>query len=300
MRVALGILAVAIAGCDVAPTPAPDASVPVGTSGWDAPIGAGLVGLVPGLQIMAPAEGLDLDGRCDGDRCADNALGVAADILSGRGVRLSQWVVEIAGLDDPEQDPEVTVKLYRVRSVGGVALARGGRFALPEDVGADGQPVRLPARIVDGRLETHAGAPIGPRSRDLPLGLLPLAQARLQVDMAPTPSGARRLVLGGAISIPVARDTPPPAPFEDVGIYRNLVEYLTVAVGPPDIDLDGDGLEHLRYPDGGLRCYDGCGARCPAETALPPPDPADPGSCVELPEMADGWSIAFVGVLQPF
>ena len=107
----------------------------------------------------------------------------------------------------------------------------------------------------------------------------------------------RRLTLGGVVPLAATHGAPPPAPDEDGRVdagLGDLLEYLSGAVGSPDIDLDGDGLESVAGGREDFTCHDGCTVRCPSVAPLPSPDPDDPMACADLPEMADGYSVSFV------
>ncbi|MFO0727668.1 MAG: hypothetical protein U1E65_28070 [Myxococcota bacterium] len=68
-----------------------------------------------------------------------------------------------------------------------------------------------------------------------------------------------------------------------------VLDMLITMLGPPDIDVDGDGFEVFRIGTDGtiVACLDGDGSE------IPPVDPGRPASCAESPRVDDGYSVAY-------
>ncbi|MCA9553660.1 MAG: hypothetical protein KC933_26710, partial [Myxococcales bacterium] len=156
---------------------------------------------------------------------------------------------------------------------------------------------RVAARLVAGQVLS-----VGEGQLWLPLGFGPgtgrLDRARVQLALQGDIPGLVEVTMGGAVSAGFARTAVGcvgvGAPFCN-GPEDNLLDLLAGLLGSPDVDLDRDGLERVeRGPDRSVTaCYDGCVGVCAHVPPMAPPDPDAPASCLDLPELADGYSAAY-------
>lgn len=315
------IAALLVAGC-IPPEDVPPSGIADASDGWDDPPGTGLTFIASSLDLLRPGLGFDLDGRCGAWTCQDNLLGelyfyvedTNREAIVQGSLRL---MVEVAGLDDPTrwEDPRVTVKIYPVvdeddppRTGNDFALGFAGdpccRFRPAPDAfdPLTRQPAtRLAARLVAGQVLS-----VGEGQLWIPLGFGPgtgrLDRARVQLALQGEIPGLVEATLGGAVSAGFARTAVGclgvGAPFCN-GPEDNLLDLLAALTGSPDIDLDGDGLERigLGADRSVTACYDGCVGVCAHVPPLAPPDPDDPASCLDLPDLADGYSAAYQSYL---
>lgn len=299
--------------------------------GWDAPPGRGLVYIVDAIGFAGPGVGRNVDGRCDPSGCIDNALGGLAELSNDQlrqGLLGGEMLlaIEIAGIDAGYRgfDRSVTVKIYAVRDAD-EPFFPANNFKVPPghttccefrvyESSLDERGVarnRIPARIVNGQLETTEAVDLGIDFAVCvpPFPRIEIGAATISGHIVPGFKRLEDVLLTGAftasslarIANPYCRVVSPRCPNAVEG--ATLIE-LAAAVGAihPDIDLDGDGRECIYDLNGdGLddTCCDGTGDRscpggsapCPANRILPIVE-GDPGSCRRSPRMADGYSVA--------
>ena len=296
--------------------------------GWTTPPGRGRFFVINGIGIGSQEQGFDIDGRCDGNSCIDNVLWPLGELTNDqfRQALLGGDLIvllELAGLDEPYigEDPSLTFKVY-----GGIdaddPVDPANNFKVPPGEitccefrltpqSLSGIPpqarTRSPSRIERGRLRTLSPVPL---SITLGFGVPPYPELRLERALVSSrvPSNLREMtqgVIGAAVAMgtlaqtenPFCRTVGPRCPM--LG-GSSMLDFVSTLVGPPDVDLDGDGLECVRDLDGDGEidlCCDGAGVQdacvvdaCTA-SAVPPVDPARPWTCALRPEMADGFSI---------
>lgn len=319
MRRAGWIAALALTGCGEGGVWTPPEGPADLDDGWDAPLGSGVTYILRSAGVFPGGVGLDLDGACTVAGCQDNLLGRLRpyiDALIGQEIWQGtlRLMVEVAGLDDPSrwEDPRVTVKIYPVLDEDQPpdtlddffpVVGPCCRFRPDPDALAPGtrQPAtRLRARLASGVLRS-----VGEGTLWFPLGfsdrLVRLERARLQVPLQAAGAPELAGIVGGAVSGAFAREVP--GCLEDIGAPvcaspdDTLLDLLASLAGSPDLDLDGDGLERFDVARPGTgritACYDGCRGSCAQVPALAPLDPEDPASCARLPEVADGYTVAY-------
>lgn len=313
--------------------PAPLPPPPAIPEGWTAPVAtATSAWIFNQLAIAGPGEGFDLDLQCAGGDCIDNYLWrlgelgndqIRQGLLGGENL----LGIELAGLDDPYvgDDASLTAKFYGLRDkdepffpannfkvpVGQVTCCE---FVInPQSLsGIPGQArSRSPARIEDHQLFSLTPTAI---QFVLTVAVPPHPEFRLERTLlrAELPEDASALagLIGGVVSMnmlaqlenPYCKTVSPRCPV--LFPESTLLDLTTTLFGPPDIDLDGDGLECALDRDGDGRvdlCCDGVvGQACSSQltgcagTEVPPIDsnPGREGTCAFAPEMADGYSIA--------
>lgn len=299
-----------------------------GFEGWDALPTEGVGFVIDSLSVAAVGEGLDLDDRCDASGCADNAMAWVAPIvgdsmrqaLLGGGVIT---VIELLGLDEPYvgRDDALVARLYVGRDADDPPFPANNFAPAPGqstccefliDVDYPGVPpaprAKAPARIERGRLRTLAPTEFSAPSLFLGLPLFNPEQSvhltALYLDAVPS-SDLSRLDSGRMGAVLPARylsalqgicNGPTWGCSVTFPEVATMLDITVAYAGPPDIDVDGDGLECVLDTDAdGLidRCCDGevdaCG-QC--SQPVPPLDVNVPGSCLADPRMADGYSIA--------
>lgn len=313
--------------CDAPPPSPPD--------GWDDPPGTGLAFVVTRWALADPTVGTNVDDRCDDAGCTDNLLGALGELVNDQlrqnilgGEMLT--IVEIAGLTENYAgfDRSVTIKVYGAHDADD-PFYPANNFKVPPghteccqfllnaaSLSADltTARVRMPARIRAGRIETVTPtfAPLVyqscPWDDDEPFvdRELLVERAMFTGTLRDDLSGLDDGLFSGAASVgsldlienPYCRAFGPRCRDEYVG--SSVAVLARDQLGPPDIDVDGDGLECAFDNDGDGttdRCCDGAGSvacstaapRC-AGNEIVSSDPAQPGLCVR--NIVDGYSFA--------
>jgi hypothetical protein len=270
------------ASSDACATP-PPILAPLDTEGWDDP---------PGTGVLFVFDSLALGGAGPFARANDF---LRQGLLGGETL----LIVEIAGLDLPfgGDDPHVTVKLYGARDADEPFFPANNfrptdadqpccQFRLnPQSVFGGQARARLRGAIVDHRLETEPGE----MEFTLTVGVPPYPEVRLeQAQLSAILPSELTTIVGGELHAAVPIST-----LSSIVTSTANISALDLMSGnaEPDVDLDGDGLEHVERDvlatDGRIaRCFDGSGAR------VPPFDSAAPWTCAMRPSMADGYSAA--------
>ncbi|HEY8432206.1 MAG TPA: DUF4215 domain-containing protein [Sandaracinaceae bacterium] len=280
------------------------------------------IAMVVRSLALADMGGCDLNGDGTPDNAFQRALGVLAPLLNTFiGMALEGGDISVLlgflGLETPwADDPDLRVAWLQGNDADGDAsnnFTGDGQFWVdPASIGADGSPVTsVQARLASNMLSG------GPETIPLPLPIpieLNLYQGHVRGRIVPgaTPALEDGLLCGGvAVSLLAFLDgalgafgggleTDPPC---DGGAPAGLLD-LIVAGGtasiagiplppfratPPDLDLDGDGLEGfvIERGDGGdcqpviVACIDGDRTRI------------DGRDCYARAEIGDGYSAAF-------
>ncbi len=296
--------------------------------GWRDLPATGRAFVVSSLAVADFQRGFDLDGRCraPGD-CIDNSVHLLGRLgndhlrqalLGGEHLLL----IEVAGLDaagPAVSDGSVTVKWYEGRDAD-EPFFPANNFSLPAgettccEFVVHGESLshetgnarsRIPARISRGILTSTGSAVDGPTTF-FPIRFAATSTAPAPVQRRITLQRARvsaRLgvdeiadgLLGGVLAAAaLARTANPFCETLDAVLCQRHLPHSTLldlflAWGPPDMDLDGDGLETVAVGASGFveGCVDGDG------TPVPPVDPDRASSCLDDPRMVDGYSIAF-------
>ncbi len=304
---------------------------PAVADGWDDAPASGPTFVVNQVAI---AEGplVNVDGRCDGAGCLDNAFATVGTLSNDQlrqGLLGGEMLfgIEIAGLDEDYSgfDRSVTVKLYPLRDADDPFFPANNfrtppgherccEFLInPSGLAGSSAPqsrVRIPAQIRNGRLFTVE--PIDSAQFELTLGLPPFPSMELALAQfsAKVPSDGSELsdVLFSGVWTsrslfqtcnPFCRTQTPRCP-QPLGEESTLLDLARSIVGDADIDADGDGLECVYDQDGDAAietCCEGDGAlQCPATPCTNPVAatiPGEPSSCAADPGMNDGYSVTF-------
>lgn len=321
MKVAVGLLCLTAFAC-VSPEPvdAPRRAGPPHVDRSDGRgdrVGSGLAFVVDSLAI-SEEDRSPLSGRCGDSVCPLNSVSLLGQVLNDQlrqhlldGTHL--LVLELTGLDLPYygDDSAAELRVYSAKDVdepptpydnfqipagetqccrfgvlpgeGAVVSGlqghlRDGAFERSEP----GQKLRVPLRV---------GAP--------PYHSVELARPAVQLRLPTDRSVLRDGLIGGAWTIASLSSIHNPFCGIDGAISNSchlatedmsMLDVVVDSMGlTPDIDVDGDGLEHLSIGSGRrvTRCLDGDGSE------LPSSDPSRPWLCAQDPRMADGFSVAF-------
>lgn len=256
------------------------------------------------LTAAPQGVGLDWDGLCTPQGCADNVAGprVWPDFARGpqdwqildlvtaqAGLGHVRWVQAADADDDPtnnffsEQSEPTGCCLFEVKR---------------ESLNSNDQPLwSVSARVSGGQwLVTAPGPAIVLRSVGQ---TLPLEQVVLRFSKSE--EGLREGLLAALVPPgPLAALPGHICPLTSGCMMGSVLDGMVAVVGQPDIDRDGDGRDCFYDSNGDGRvdiCCDGEGERCRGaancSTKVPSPDRLNPGLCAQDPRMADAWSIAF-------
>lgn len=230
------------------------------------------------MEIAGRGEGFDLNG--DGKN--DNAL---ASVGSLANKPLQEAVdkgdivllVEVANLDDPKSDNDVTLNMY----LGKPGTGPTDFTVDPSSLDANGcAVVTIPkAKANNGTVEG------GPKDIALSITLgggpsqVNLVAGRVKFTLAPDLSKATNGMIGGVIR-PNSFDKIPD-PLDSKNPNRTLLDRLAeLPLLKMDIDLDKDGIEAIGKEGGDIVCTDGNKSKIPGR------------ACVNDPKIADGYSAA--------
>jgi hypothetical protein len=302
--------------------------IPTVIEGWERPPGEGHAFIMKTLAIAGEGRGFDLDKRCRGQGngdCIDNSLwelgelgnaSIRQGLLNGETLLL----VELSGIDEEflgGTDKNLTLKLYAARDAD-QPIRSSNNFSIPDgatkccefkisEQSLRGNPrqaiARAPARIITGELESLGSVYIriaisigSPPYPQLDLRRL-FIKGRVASDFSSMNDG----ILGAGLPIQslALTDNPYcqtlntlcPQTLPDSSLLD-----LIAALLPPDLDLDGDGIERVLTGANGriAQCYDGCGLNCTDfGSQIPPFSVNEPHTCALQAEIQDGYSVAF-------
>jgi len=245
--------------------------------------------LVENLQFGTPMQGCDYSGDGTPDNRFSRALGPAAALLNmfigggggpGGGGGAPTFLMSFMGLDDRTGAMDDSL---RVAWMTGSAGPTPGTYLVDSNVL---EPDGTPITSLQGAIAMRA-LDAGPEDIDLPLGFLPLTleQGRVQGttvasggELSSISNGLLCGVVGPALLTLVDADllesfgggggfmieigdpcdgSTAPATLFDMMVGGAQISFLRIGNVPPDVDLDGDGLESYEITRTGA---DGCQA----------------------------------------
>ncbi len=269
--------------------------------------------VVERLQVGSTMQGCDYSGDGTPDNRLARALGAASALLNmglaGGGGGGPTFLMSFQGLDDRTAANDDALRVAWL--LGRAGMAAGTYQVDPSSLNADGTAVTsLQGDLVSRALDA------GPEDIDIPVGFLPLTLYQGRVRGTTTATGGelsgldagllcgvvpptqfsginadllRMLGGGGGFMIEIGDPcdgSREPATLADMLVGGVTLFGLRIGNVPPDVDLDGDGLETFEVTRMGpmgcqpvvTACIDGDGTRVEGR------------ACIDDPRIVDGYS----------